>query len=233
MHMTALDTHLVSMRHRSTMLSIPRGRHIPRVKGMPLSSLRLQVLNWNRHKTWRNSLITLLPLWRPPTRSERRCQIAWTSNGWRKHAPVPDLSPPALDTRHMSIGPRKPPFSSSVRICWTLYLLPCQSTRAQDYSPQSPSPSNRPPPESESVATTSQTKKENTEPWCSLSLLMMVHARQLLARQNSQEDGEFFSPPPPKPLLWPCVHTRHQHIRGLSTNVHSRTTSPTRPFPSG
>lgn len=111
-------------------------------------------------------------------------------------------------------------------------LHPRQSTSLQDYSPQSPSPTNTPPSESEPMATTSQTKKENTEPRRSPVPFLMVHAQQPLARQISQEDGEIFSPPPPKPLpLAPRTHSPPTHPR--SFNVHSGTTSPTRPSPSG
>lgn len=71
-----------------------------------------------------------------------------------------------------------------------------------------------------------QTNQENTEP-------LRVEVRSptsshTLARTVSREDGEIFSPPPPKPLpLAPRAHSPPTHPRSF----HSGSTSPVRPPP--
>lgn len=69
----------------------------------------------------------------------------------------------------------------------------------------------------------SRPTKENAEPVIS-PRLRNEHPQQMLNRQISQEDGEIFSPPAPKPLpLAPRAHTPPTHPR--SFHSHSGSTS--------
>ena len=97
-----------------------------------------------------------------------------------------------------------------------------------DFSPLSPT--RRPePPTDHPPSSSSQTNQENTEPRrAGARSPVPSHSQLNIARTVSREDGEIFSPPPPKPLpLAPRAHSPPTHPR--SFHVHSGSTSPVRP----
>ncbi|KAI0083182.1 hypothetical protein BDY19DRAFT_980344 [Irpex rosettiformis] len=116
---------------------------------------------------------------------------------------------------------------------------PCRVSPLEDrphFRARSPPPPSEPPRRSDFHSSSSEySRKENHEPFHlpdrpTMGPPRMVH--QPIARQISQEDGEIFSPPPPKPLpLAPRSHTPPTQPRSFH---HSGTgnTSPVRGPPS-